>query len=49
MPDTLALGLGITISISPTVGGLPVSPNNLLLEDGFNLLLEDSGLLVLEE
>ncbi len=49
MPDTLSLGLGITISISPTVGGLPQSPNNLLLEDGFNLLLEDNGLLILEE
>lgn len=49
MPDSLSLGLGITIAISPAVGGVPVSPNNILLEDGFNLLLEDGGLLILEE
>jgi len=49
MPDSLALGLSISISISPVTGSLPISPNNILLEDGFNLLLEDGGLLILEE
>lgn len=48
MPDSLAFGLGISISVSPAVGGSVVSPTNILLEDNFNLLLEDGGLLILE-
>jgi len=47
MSDGLIIGLGIGVTISDIAEGAGAGVDNLLLEDGFNFLLENDSVSVL--